>query len=100
MGYMGSFRDMTGWCYRVHAAVKVVLGGEEQQVSDEDEGGAQDEGEEELDVDQVTSAVKSPKGGGDRSPHRTGYTDGGSLGDRSPQDNTLMLFKTKDVLQK
>jgi len=40
--------------------VEVVLRGEEQQVSDEDEGGAQDEGEEQLDVHQVPRAVEPP----------------------------------------
>ena len=57
--------------------MEVVLGGKEQQVSDEDEGGTQDEGEEELDVDQVSSAVKSSLGerGHITTHDNTGYTD-------------------------
>lgn len=48
--------------HRINATVKVILGREKHGVPDEDERCSKDEGEEELDVDEVSRAVESPEG--------------------------------------
>ena len=48
--------------HRIGVTVEVVIRGEEHSISDEDEGGSEDEGEEQLDVDIVTGAVEPPWG--------------------------------------
>lgn len=51
-----------GCRHRIGVTVEVVIRGEEHSISDEDEGGSEDEGEEQLDVDVVTGAVEPPWG--------------------------------------
>ena len=52
---------------RVDATLEVILRGEEDRVSDEDEHSSEDEGEEQLHVDEVARAVEPP---GEKPPHQ------------------------------